>query len=87
MANTHDKGRLFGFDGINMWFEPSLEEAGIADAVANRPAHCGRTDLHGGHMAGRAPCLGNLGEPIVAIGCTCHRTDKRCAAQGCNGHE
>ena len=23
-ANTHDKGALFGFDGVNVWTEPGL---------------------------------------------------------------
>jgi hypothetical protein len=27
MAGTHDDGRLFGFDGVNMWTEPTLGDS------------------------------------------------------------
>lgn len=26
MPNTHDKGRLFGFDGQHVWIEPTLDD-------------------------------------------------------------
>ena len=35
-ANTHDNGRMFGFDGVNMWIEQTMTEEGI---MAPRKTH------------------------------------------------
>jgi hypothetical protein len=33
-SGTHDNGRLFGWDGVSMWTEPTL-----GDSVAEPPVH------------------------------------------------
>jgi hypothetical protein len=34
MAGTHDDGRLFGFDGVNMWTESTLDTVPPVDTEA-----------------------------------------------------
>jgi hypothetical protein len=66
MAGTHDNGRLFGFDGVNMWTEPTLcNECGPVEHQREDPddqAHCECEDR----------LLWRMGS-LVYCECECHR--------------
>ncbi len=59
MAGTHDDGRLFGFDGVNMWTEPTLcNDCGPVEhqRIPEDEAHCGCEDRDFGPIGCLCPC-------------------------------
>ena len=45
-SNTHDKGALFGYDGVNTWTEPTLELLPRdAESVPRGYVYCRECDI------------------------------------------
>lgn len=65
-AGTHDDGRLFGWDGVSMWTEPTL-----GDSVTTREVVTCRHSLRERHDPWD-PCDCGYVEGGMGCACPCH---------------